>query len=137
MIYHEHITVKDYRRVGSSNQYWLWYFTPSKIITEQQIQPIESPTDEGGFHPFRDLVELIQIPVFESKTKDSIDFLISLDPYLSTKNLYQKNEFTPVIIGFNHMRLVSSTHHPKKCLCVEGLIDIIAEMNVDLLKNLI
>ncbi len=96
-----------------------------------------SSGDEGGFHPFRDLVELIQIPVFESKTKDSIDFLISLDPYLSTKNLYQKNEFTPVIIGFNNMRLVSSTHHPKKCLCVEGLIDIIAEMNVDLLKNLI
>jgi hypothetical protein len=139
MIYHKHITVEDFRKVGLYNEYWLWYFTPSQIFPSHVIQPIEGPSDDLGVHAFKYLIEQLQIPVFESKTQESMDFLISLDPNLVSKNLYypESQTYVPIILGFNYMRLVSSTHHPKKCFCFEGIIEIVGEMNPEILKKLI
>lgn len=137
MIRYEHIKTEDYRRVGLENEYWLWYFTASEKNSNHQIQPLNGQTDEVGFHPFKFLVEQMELPVFESKTQESIDFLITMSPYLIPKNLYLKdNYFATVILGFNHLRLVSSTHHPNKCFCSEGIVEIVAEMNPELLGKL-
>ncbi len=136
MIRHEIISTSDFRRVGLENEYWLWFFKASFENPGLVIQPLDGPTDKYGFHEFRELMSKLQLPVFQTPTKDAIDFLISLDPNLVIEKIYKRNEFVPLIIGFNHMRLVSSTHHPDKCLCTAGIIDIVAEMNVDLLSKL-
>jgi hypothetical protein len=137
MIFHEYISVKDYRKIGLENKYWFWFFTASKINSGLQIHPINVDASFDGFHPFRTLIDQLEIPVFETKTEDSIDFLISLDPNLHIKNLNpEPNYFAPIILGFNHMRLVSSTQHPKKCFCVEGVLEMVADMNVELLAKL-
>lgn len=136
MIYHQHITVSDYRRIGMTNEYWLWYFAASKPNPKLTIQPIETPWFTEDFHPFRDIVDQLEIPVFESKTKDSIDFLISMDGEFTPDKLIRKNEFEPLILGFNYMRLVSSTQHPNMCYCPEGVIELVAKMNVNLLERL-
>ena len=135
MIRHEYISVQDYRKVGLENEYWLWHFTPSKPLPNQQIQSIKGQTDEIGFHPFRYVVERIGIPVFETPAEKAVDFLISLDPNIVARNVYQKDHFFTIILGFNHMRLVSSTHHPGMCLCAEGIINIVAQMNPKILEN--
>lgn len=135
MINHKYISVQDYRSIGLSNEYWLWHFTPSKPFPAHQIQPINGPTDEVGFHPFKYVVDQISIPVFESESSKSYDFLLSLDPNITAKKLYQRNEFFTLVLGFNYMRLVSSTFHLGKCLCVEGIISIVADLNPNLLKD--
>ena len=120
-----------------TNEYWLWYFAASIPNPKLTIQPIETPpwfTED--IHPFRDIVDQLEIPVFESKTKDSIDFLISMDGEFTPDKLIRKNEFEPLILGFNHMRLVSSTQHPTMCYCPEGVIELVAKMNVNLLERL-
>jgi hypothetical protein len=136
MIQHEYIKIEDFKRVGTTNQYWLWHFTASKDNLDLQIQPIHGKPNEIGIHPFRDLVEQLQIPIFETPTKDAIDFLISLDKYLHIENIIRNNNFSPIVLGFNYMRLVSSTHHPNKCYCCEKIVEIVAEMNVELLGRL-
>jgi hypothetical protein len=137
MIYHEYISVEDYKRVGLKNKYWLWFFTKSVVNPTLEIQPINLDVSEDGFHPFRKIIDQLEIPVFETKTEDAIDFLISIDPNIHIKNVFFKNrDYAPIILGFNHLRLVSSTQHPKKCFCVEGILDVVADMNISLLSKL-
>lgn len=136
MIQHEIISTSDFRKVGLQNEYWLWFFKSSKENLSLAIQPLDGATDKYGFHEFRELMSKLPVPVFQTPTKDAIDFLISLDPNLVPQKIYQKSEFVPLILGFNHMRLVSSTHHPEKCFCTEGILSIVAEMNVDLLSKI-
>jgi|LauGreDrversion4_2_1035121.scaffolds.fasta_scaffold97593_2 hypothetical protein len=137
MIQHKYIEVKDYQKVGKTNEFWLWHFTASQPNESLIIQPInEKPWDETGFHPFKVLAEKLQIPIFESKTKDSIDFLISLDPNITSQKIFFNNKFVPIILGFNYTRLVSSTQHQGKCYCPEGIVEIVAEMDFNLLAKL-
>ena len=136
MIRHEIISTSDFKRVGLQNEYWLWFFKSSKENLSLAIQPIDGSTDAYGFHEFRELMTQLSLPVFQTPTKDAIDFLITLDPNLVVEKIYKKNEFVPLILGFNHMRLVSSTHHPEKCFCTTGILDIVAEMNVNLLPKI-
>lgn len=136
MIKHEIISTSDFRKVGLENEYWLWFFKASKENIGLAIQPLDGSTDVYGFHEFKELMTQLEIPVFQTPTKDAIDFLITLDPNLVIHKIYKQNEFVPLILGFNHMRLVSSTHHPDKCFCSTGILDIVAEMNVELLSRL-
>lgn len=136
MIRHEIISTSDFKRVGLQNEYWLWFFKSSKENLSLSIQPIDGSTDAYGFHEFRELMSQLSLPVFQTPTKDAIDFLITLDPNLVVEKIYKENEFVPLILGFNHMRLVSSTHHPEKCFCTTGILDIVAEMNVNLLPKI-
>lgn len=135
MIQHEYIKVEDFRRVGQSNEYWFWHFTNSKRNPLLAIQPLMGVPGEVGFHPFKKLIEQVKIPVFETKTEDAFDFLISLDPNITARNIFHENNFATIILGFNYMRLVSSTQHPGKCYCSEGIIEIVAEMNIKLLDR--
>lgn len=135
MIYHEHISVEDFRRVGLNNKYWLWHFTPSKPFPAHQIQPIDGETDEIGFHPFRYIVDQMSIPVYQTEASKAYDFLLSLDPNITASKLYQKDHFFTLVLGFNYLRLVTSTFHPNKCYCVEGIISIAAELDTNLLKD--
>jgi hypothetical protein len=135
MIRHEYISVQDYRRVGLANEYWLWHFTASKPLPTQQIQSLMGPTDEIGFHPFRYIVDQMSIPVFESESSKSYDFLLSLDPHITANKLYQRDHFFTLVLGFNYMRLVTSTFHPNKCYCAEGIISVVADLNANLLKD--
>ncbi len=137
MIRHEYISVEDYRRVGLTNEYWLWHFTASKPLPHQQIQSLMGPTDDIGFHPFRYVMDKIDIPVFETEASKAIDFLIGLDPHIVARNVYQKDHFFVIIIAFNYMRLVTSTHHPGKCLCAEGIVDLVGTLNPKLLENVV
>lgn len=136
MIKHEIISTSDFRKVGLENEYWLWFFKSSKENPGLVIQPLDGPTDKYGFHEFRELMSQLQLPVFQTPTKDAIDFLITLDPNLVIQKIYKQNEFVPLIIGFNHMRLVGTTHDPDKCFCTAGILDIVAKMNVELLNRL-
>ena len=136
MIQHKIISTSDFRKIGLENEYWLWFFTASKVNLSLVIQPLDGPTDMYGFHEFRQLVSKIKIPVFQTPTKDAIDFLISLDSNLVPAKIYKKSEFVPLILGFNHLRLVSSTHHPDKCFCTAGILDIVAEMSLDLISRI-
>ena len=136
MIHHEIIPISDFRKVGLQHEYWIWFFTDSLKNEMLEITPIKKNREKYEFTPFENLIDLVQIPVYETPTKDALDFLITLDKNFVAKNIFKKNNFVPIILGFNHLRLVSSTHHPKKCFCIKGVLEIIAEMNLELLTKI-
>jgi hypothetical protein len=70
---------------------------------------------------------MVDIPFFESYTEDSVDFLINLG--FSAKKFWSGGkEFSPIMIGFNKNRKVTSTQDGI-CYCTEGIIDIVYQLN--------
>jgi hypothetical protein len=93
-------------------------------------------------NPIDVLLSEINVPYFESYTKDSIDFLINLG--LDAKLLYRHVEnffisprrmsYHPVVIGFKKTSPIWHTH--KTCYCVEGITEVILRMNPHLLSSI-
>lgn len=130
------LKVNEFRKIGLQNEYWLWNFYPKNFSKLVDLQPYsKEPHGITNSHVFKDLVDKLEIPVFETYTEDALDFLLTLDNNIS-KKIYDKSGPHAVIIGFNKCRLVSSTMHPEMCYCVEGLLEIIGKMNPELLLKL-
>ena len=129
------ITVNDFQNVARNNEYFLWHFLQKN--QENSTLSIYSYFKEriNDENKVKELVDLVEIPYFESYVEDSIDFLNGLgipyeklwsseDPF---NHITRNERFTPVIIGFNKFTNVLSTFD--KCYCVKGILEIIEELN--------
>jgi hypothetical protein len=129
------ITTKDFYNVARNNDYFLWHFIQKN--QEDSTLGLFSyfKTKEHGDNKIKELLDLIDIPYFESYTEESLDFLYDLGiPY---NNLWISKEppiplsppqrFNPILIGFNKFNKILTTMD--KCYCVEGILDIISTLN--------
>jgi hypothetical protein len=143
----EKVKFEDFNRIAKEHEYFLWHF----LMEEQYDSQLglwsifDTKKDFDGsqiINPIDVLLSEINVPYFESYTKDSIDFLINLG--LDGKYLYRHIEnyfisprrmsYHPVIIGFKKKSHVWDTH--KTCYCIEGITEIILRMNPDLFPNI-
>jgi hypothetical protein len=93
---------------------------------------------EGEENKIKEIMDLVNIPYFESYTEDSIDFLNGLgipyenlwSPKNMTPNSFHKT-FNPIIIGFKKFNKIKTTQDI--CYCVEGVLEIISELNPEIL----
>jgi hypothetical protein len=95
---------------------------------------------EGEENKIKEIMDLVNIPYFESYTEDSIDFLNGLGvPYA---NLWSPNNtapnsfhqtFNPIIIGFKKFNKIKTTQD--LCYCVDGVLEIILELNPEILST--
>jgi len=123
----EKINSTEFERISKENEYFLWNFViQGQGTSSNHIKPLFEPEDYRNPNPLKSILELIPIPYFESDLEDSYDFVMNLgNTFLNT--VYQKNMFYPVLIGFNRKRVVSSTY--SRCYCVEGILEIIEDLN--------
>jgi len=121
----ELITIKDYEKISKDNEYFIWNFISKK---EQSHLEIYSYFKEYGVkHELKALLDLIDIPYFESYTEDSFDFLVNLE--INPDGLWTRNiGFNPVLVGFNKKRKITSTLNGH-CYCKEGILDLILDLN--------
>jgi hypothetical protein len=126
----EKVSIKDFDRISKENEFFLWNFVTDEMGTH--IRPYFEPEDYTKPNPLKSILEFIPIPYFESDLEKSKDFVMNLGNVF-TKTVYQKGMFYPVIIGFNRKRVVSSTY--SYCYCVEGILDLIGELNPQFILN--
>jgi hypothetical protein len=129
----EKVTVNDFQKIAKENEFFLWHFVNTDSVT--QLKSIFIPDNPFQPNPIFGILDAVPIPYFESDSKESYDFLINLDT-LFIRHLYKQGIYSPVIIGFNRRRMVTHTLG-LHCYCIEGVIDIIGELNPQYLSNFV
>ena len=134
------ITVKDFQSVARNNEYFLWHFMQKKQEESSLVFYSYFEKRKNGENKIKELMDLVNIPYFESYTEDSIDFLNGLGiPYA---NLWSPNNtapnsfhqtFNPIIIGFKKFNKIKTTQD--LCYCVDGVLEIISELNPEILST--
>jgi hypothetical protein len=121
----ERITVNDFEKIAKENEYFIWHFVNPESAT--QLKSIFQPDNPFSPNPFISILESISVPYFESDSQESHDFLINLStPFII--NAYKNNTYNPVVVSFNRNRMVNHTFGPY-CYCLEGVIELIGELN--------
>lgn len=129
----EKIKVEDFERISKENKFFLWNFVVHNNH-HLEIRPIFEPYQSDKFpNGLISILEIIDIPYFETEVKDAYDFLINLDNGF-IKSVFANNAFQPQLISFHRRRMVGNTLKPK-CYCVQGIIDLIGELNPQFLLD--
>jgi hypothetical protein len=142
-------SVENFKKIAKENEYFLWHFLMEDqheshhalwSLFDEKVNPY---TKTPELHSLKILLSMTEIPYYESYVKDSMDFLMNLG--LNGKDLYKlrnlnpelapdrKWYYVPLVVGFKRTRMVHSTH--RVCYCVEGITDIILELNPELILN--
>jgi hypothetical protein len=132
------ITVNDFQSVARNNEYFLWHFMQKNQEESSLLLYSYFDKREGEENKIKEIMDLVNIPYFESYTEDSIDFLNALgipyenlwSPKNMTPNSFHKT-FNPIIIGFKKFNKIKTTQDI--CYCVEGVLEIISELNPEIL----
>ena len=126
----EKVTVKDFERIGTTNDYFIWNFVQTE--EERSGLVVYSIFDSQDMYIPNQLIPLldsINVPYFESYTKDSIDFLSNLNGVDASKLFTPShNKFGPICVTFRRKLKKLSTHEGY-CYCVEGIMDMIYNLN--------
>ena len=121
----ERTTVNDFKRISKENEYFIWHFVSP--LSSTQLKSIFQPDHPFNPNPFIPILKSISVPYFESDSQESYDFLINLGtPFIV--NARKNNHYHPVVVSFNRNRMVNHTFGPY-CYCLEGVIELIGELN--------
>jgi hypothetical protein len=135
------ITINDFQNVARNNEYFLWHFLQKNQENSGLGFYSYFKEREKEDHKLKELLDLVEIPYFESYTEDSIDFLNEIGiPYeklwTPSESFYgtpSNQKFSPVIVGFKKFTKTSSTL--ESCYCVNSILNIITELNPELLLS--
>lgn len=135
MIQSYKLSLGDFLKISRENEYWLWHIVGKKYEEFSDIQPLSGPPAiTTKFHTFREIMEKVPVPVFETGIDEAIDYLMYLDNTILQK-IKKKHFDGPVILGYNYSRFVYSTLH--FCYCDEGVLEVISKLNPNLLSGLV
>lgn len=129
------IKFEDFKRVSDDNKYWLWHLLDGNHHPHLEIKPLDvQPETLDGFHVFREIIEKTKIPVFQTQIHDVMDFVLYMDDKIlnAIKNKDREN-IGPIILAFNHSRLVD--HTINRCYCSEGIINMLMSLNPEFVLN--
>ena len=133
----EKITVEDFDRISVENDYYLWHFVrKSQEFSQPTIRSIFD-FKEGeylGQNRMITILEIFDIPYFESYMEDSVDFLDMLGVPVERYRLKRTNSFNPIILTFNRRRLVNGTYNGF-CFCPEGITNLLLDLNPEIVLN--
>lgn len=136
------IRISDFKDVARNNEYFLWHFLQKNQEKSNLGFYSYFNERENDNHQLKEVIDLLQIPYFESYVEDSIDFLNGLgipfdklwSPIFSEHIIPDEQKFSPIIIGFKKFVSVSNTS--QKCYCVEGLINVVDDLNPNILLSI-
>jgi hypothetical protein len=139
------ITINDFYDVARNNDYFLWHFLQKN--QEKGVLGIHSyfrTNERLNKNSLKEIIDLVDIPYFESYVEDSIDFLhdvggFEFNQLWNYENIPNSTDFkdvryNPVLIGFKKFSKVSDTLG--KCYCVDGVLEVIADLNPEFLSKI-
>jgi hypothetical protein len=131
----ERVTVKDYLTIVQKHKIFVWHFLQKDQCKRGCLSffsYFDEPEDKKKSHQIREILNLVEIPYFESLTEESIDFLVGNG--ISTKNIWKNGNFSPLILGFKDG--VVKNHTGLRCYCQDVFLEMIAELDPKLLLNI-
>ena len=133
----EQIKVEDFDKVGRQYEYFIWNFvSKNQNVNWPTIRPIFDFDETHYKSPnfLIPLLEVFNVPYFETYIEDSIDFLSNLGVPLDSLYLREVEWFKPFMITFNRKRMVNSTYNGF-CYCPEGITELLIDLNPDIVLN--
>lgn len=133
----EQIKVEDFDRVGRQYEYFIWNFvSKNQNVNWPTIRPIFNFDETHYKSPnfLIPLLEVFDVPYFETYIEDSIDFLSNLGVPLDSLYLREVEWFKPFMLTFNRKRMVNSTYNGF-CYCPEGITKLLIDLNPDIVLN--
>lgn len=133
----EQIKVEDFDRVGRQYEYFIWNFvSKNQNVNWPTIRPIFNFDETHYKSPnfLIPLLEVFDVPYFETYIEDSIDFLNNLGVPLDSLYLREVEWFKPFMLTFNRKRMVNSTYNGF-CYCPEGITKLLIDLNPDIVLN--
>lgn len=120
--------ISKFDKIAGDGGTFFWNF----VIDNQSKTPVSlnpltfhEPNSSHG-HDLRNLVNSYGIKIYESYTKDSIDFLINLGFKSEDIWFEKKKRFKPLFLGFRGFEYVAGIpKNPVTCYCLNGVVEII------------
>lgn len=128
-------SINDFRKVSRENEVFFWNF----IVDDQNsyryhIQALSQPLIlYRQEDPLVHLIETFGIKIFESYTKDSIEFLLELG--YPSERIFHKGAFMPNFVGFRNHKFMYGTNHNVSCFCRDGVLDVMFQTYPELLNH--
>lgn len=124
----EIIPISEFNNIASEGGSFFWNF----VIDNQHKTPVslnplsfDEPNSSHG-HDLRNLVNSYGVRIYESYTKDSIDFLMNLGFKSEDIWFEKKKRFKPLFLGFRGIKYVAGIpKNPVTCYCLNGVVEII------------
>ena len=133
----ERIKVEDFDIISKKYEYYLWHFASNNDkVGRPSMRPLYIKEESMYQFPNRlvELLEVFDVPYFESDIEDSLDFLDLLG--VPIQKMWDKkfNYFNPFMITFNKRRLVNATYNGF-CFCPEGITRLLIDLNPKIVMN--
>ena len=128
----EQVTVQDFERISRENEYFIWHFVrKNQTVSQPTIRSIFDEDEYPELNRLNTILEIFDIPYFESYMEDSIDFLDMLGAPLEKLRLKNIQSFNPTMLTFNRNRLVNASYNGF-CFCAEGVTDLLLDLNPEI-----
>jgi hypothetical protein len=133
------ITVNDFYSVARNNDYFLWHFLKKNQSKTSLVLHSYFDKRENRKNDVKEILDLVDIPYFESYTEDSMEFLHGLgleNSWLWSSRKFSRpiepwDRFSPVLIGFK--KFTSVSHTMQSCYCTDGILKVINDLNPEFL----
>lgn len=121
--------ISDFWKIAKEKETFFWHFCMEPGIGATILKSLSEKHELTN--PLEFIVKQFDVDVYESYTKDSIDFLVELGA--NTNQILNPNSrtFNPFFIGFKNGKKVLGTNIDGICYCVDGVVEIIALTDPD------
>jgi len=121
--------ISEFWKIAKEKETFFWHFL-APDHSKLTIKPL-SENNELEDTPLKVLKETFGLDIYETPTKDSVDFLVELGAH-TTQILNPKSRtFNPFLIGFRNGKKIAATNLDGICYCIDGVVDIIALTDPD------
>lgn len=122
-------SISEFWKIAKEKKTFFWHFCMDDGLGATILKTLSSKHDLPN--PLEVVLEQFGVDVYESYTKDSIDFLVELGAH--TNHILNPNSktFNPFFIGFKNGKKVLGTNIDGICYCLDGVVEIIALTDPD------
>lgn len=128
--------IQSFNKFSVQDEYIYWNFIADNHNTHPyEVQALSEPLYQHKITKdiLNEVKRLFGIKIYESKTSESVDFLLNLG--FKSSQIYSRG-FLPQFIGFKKGSLVAGTLLNTKCYCENGIIETIYLTQPELFNNL-
>jgi hypothetical protein len=121
--------ISQFWKIAKEKKIFFWHFCMDDGLGATTLKTLSSKHDLPN--PLEVVLEQFGVDVYESYTKDSIDFLVELGAHTNQILNPNSRTFNPFFIGFKNGKKVLGTNLDGICYCLDGVVEIIALTDPD------
>ena len=122
-------SISEFWKIAKEKKTFFWHFCMDDGLGVTILKTLSSKHDLPN--PLEVVLEQFGVDVYESYTKDSIDFLVELGAHTNHILNPKSKTFNPFFIGFKNGKKVLGTNIDGFCYCLDGVVEIIALTDPD------